>query len=340
MNLERLKETLKNEPKYRLKQAREAVFKNLVADWSEATSLPPKLREELNRECPLAISGKVMESDVGGETMKAMIIVEGGLAIEAVLMRHGENKDNKAERNTVCVSSQIGCPMRCKFCATGAMGFKRNLSVSEITEQVLFFARLLEKKDERVSNVVFMGMGEPFLNYNNVLEAIRTFNDKDGLNIGARKISVSTCGIIEGIEKLSREELQVNLAISLHAPDNDLRSQLMPVNMAIPLAKVLKAVDAYIKKTGRQVMFEYLLLQGVNDTEEHAKKLAALMENHLYFVNLIVYNRTGQAGLEPSPAKSVKKFREILEKAGVGVSERYRFGRGIKAACGQLVFKP
>ncbi|MCF7835952.1 MAG: 23S rRNA (adenine(2503)-C(2))-methyltransferase RlmN [Candidatus Marinimicrobia bacterium] len=322
-----MKKVLKSEPKYRLTQAKEAVFKNLVKNWSEAVNLPAKIIDILNKECPLGIKGDVKED---GDVKKAIITLEDGLQIESVLMQHSGN------RNTVCVSSQVGCPMGCKFCATGSMGLKRNLTTQEIVNQVLFFARILKENGQRVSNIVFMGMGEPFLNYDNVLEAARVLNDKEGLDIGARKISISTCGIIEGIEKLTKEDIQVNLAISLHAPEDELRSKLMPVNKKYSLEEVLEAVDNYIKETSRQVMFEYLLLKDVNDTREHAQKLAKLLCKPLYFLNLIIYNPTEKEGMAPSPLKNVKEFKEVLEKANIPFSQRYRFGGEIKAACGQL----
>ena len=326
MDLSRLESILEKEPKYRLKQAKEAVFKNLVLNWSEATHLPPKLREELNKECPLAIKGKIVQLAGDDTVLKAVIILGDGLKIESVLMKHAN------ERFTVCVSSQVGCPMGCGFCATGVSGFKRNLTAEEITEQVLFFARHLRKHGgKKVTNIVYMGMGEPFLNYDNVLSSMRTLNDKDGLNIGARKISVST---------LAQENLQVNLAISLHAPEAELRNKLVPADRKYPLKDILSAADDYIKKTSRRVMFEYILLKGVNDSPEHARKLAKLMQNPLYFVNLIAYNPVGRqtSGQKflPSPSENINKFKEILKKAGVPVSQRYRFGHKIKAACGQL----
>lgn len=338
MDLSQLKSILANEPKYRLKQAKEAVFKNLATNWSEATNLPPKLRKELNEKCPLKINGRIIQpannniaDDRAAGAVKAIIILADGLKTESVLMPH------KGERFTVCVSSQVGCPLGCAFCATGASGFHRNLTAMEIVEQVLFFARHLKKTSaKKITNVVYMGMGEPFLNYDNVLASIKILNDKDGLNIGARKISVSTSGLTEGIKKLAEEKLQVNLAISLHSPETDLRSALMPVNRKYPLKNVLATVDNYIQKTSRQVMFEYILLKGVNDTPAHAEKLAKLMKKPLYFVNLILYNPIGRRELKPSAPKDIKKFKEILERAGVPVSERYRFGREIKAACGQL----
>jgi 23S rRNA (adenine2503-C2)-methyltransferase len=241
------------------------------------------------------------------------------------------------DRNTVCVSSQVGCALGCLFCATGKMGFKRNLEVFEIVEQVLFFARYLKKTKDKVTNVVFMGMGEPFLNYGNVLGAIKILNDKEGFNLGARKFSISTVGITEGIEKLAEEKLQINLAISLHASNNKLRSNLIPANKKYGIEKILKKVNEYIKKTNRKVMFEYLMIKDLNDSNESAKELAFLMEKPLYFVNLISYNPTGD--FQPSSKETIQKFKSILEKEGVYVTERYRFGREIKAACGQLAGK-
>ncbi len=214
------------------------------------------------------------------------------------------------------------------------MGFKRNLEVFEIVEQVIFFARYLKKKTEKITNVVFMGMGEPFLNYENVISAIKILNDKEGFNLGARKFSISTVGITEGIEKLAEEKLQINLAISLHASSNKLRSELIPATKKYPIEKILKSVDDYIKKTKKRVMFEYLMIKNLNDSDESGKELAFLMKKPLYFVNLISYNPTGD--FQPSSKERIKSFKNILEKKGVLVTERYRFGREIKAACGQL----
>ncbi len=339
MNLDNLDKILTNEPKYRAAQISGAVFKNLIDNWNSVLNLPLKLREKLEKVCPLEINGEIKENDENNNATKVVINFRDGLKIETVLMKH--NIDNFSEegggrRNTVCVSSQVGCPLKCEFCATGKMGFKRNLTKWEIVEQVLFFARFLKKQNERITNIVFMGMGEPFLNYKNVISAIKILNSENGLNIAARKISVSTCGIIPGIEKFTEENLQINLAISLHAPSDALRSRLMPINKKYPLAEVIKAVQKYVKKTSRKVMFEYVLLKGINDSENCAYDLAKLMNNNLYFVNLIFYNSTGVKNIQSSSLETIKKFKKILEKAGVQVSERYRFGRSIKAACGQL----
>lgn len=328
MNLSNLENIIELEPGYRLKQIKSAVFQQLTENWMEITVLPLVLREKLNAECSLSIRAESFPSKTK-DTIKVRIVLKDNLAVESVLMCHQDG------RNTICVSSQIGCQLGCKFCATGKMGFKRNLESFEIIEQVIFFARYLKKKNKRISNIVFMGMGEPFLNYENVMQAIKILNDKDGLNIGARHISISTSGIIEGIKRLSEEKLQLNLAISLHGSNDSLRSELMPINEKYSIKMVLKSVDDYIKKTKRKVMFEYLLIKGVNDSDSCAMELAKLIKKPLYFLNLILYNSTGT--FKPSSPERVKKFKSILKKLGVKFSQRYKFGQDINAACGQLV---
>jgi 23S rRNA (adenine2503-C2)-methyltransferase len=334
MDLSNLEKVLEVEPKYRLKQANEAVFKNFISDWSEATFFTKELRDKLNKECPLKIEADVLVSKKE-DSVKAKITLKDGLQIETVLMRHADG------RNTVCVSSQVGCPLGCLFCATGKMGLKRSLTTNEIVEQVIFFSRYLKKDlpaqagNQNVTNVTFMGMGEPFLNYDNVWEAVKIFNDYRYFNIGVRSISISTAGIIEGINRLSDEKLHVNLAISLHAPNDNLRKSLMPIDKKYPLEDVLKAVDEYIKKTKRKVMFEYVLIKDVNDSDDNAKELAKIMNKKLYFVNLILYNETGI--FKASEAKRVESFRAILEKLKIRYTQRYRFGDDINAACGQFI---
>jgi len=342
MDLIQFQRLFDKEPGYRLEQAKKALFHDLIQNWQTAKTLPLSLREELNKKWPIEIPAKTFISK-DRNTTKALLTLKDDLKIETVLMRHkprsrASSLQGRDKRNTICVSSQVGCPLNCSFCATGKMGFERNLEVWEIVEQVLFFARYLKKIKEKVTNIVFMGMGEPFLNYQNVLGAIKILNDKEGFNLGARHFSISTVGIIDGgIEELAKEELQINLAISLHAPNDELRSKLMPINKKYPIKKILNAVDDYIKKTRRRVMFEYIMIKNVNDSEEHAKTLVRLMKKPLYFVNLISYNFTGI--FKSSPASRIKKFKEILEKEGVTVTQRYRFGEGIEAACGQLVAK-
>ena len=346
MDFVNLEKILAKEPKYRLKQAKTAIFNDLIEGWGLAKTLPQKLRDKLKENCPLEIDAAIFPSKDG--TIKIHLALRDGLKIESVLLRHGSASSPQARRNTVCVSSQAGCPLGCQFCLTGQMGFKRNLNYSEIAEQVLFFARLLKKEGGKVTNVVFMGMGEPFLNYDNVLKAIRVLNAQDGFNLGARHFSISTVGITEGIEKLAQENLQVNLAISLHAADDGLREKIVPINKKYPLQKILAAAGDYIKKTKRRVMFEYIMIKDVNDSDEQAKKLGELLKNMpLSFVNLISYNftplenssLTGPTGIfKPSLPEKIKKFKEILEKGGISVTQRHRFGQDVRAACGQLGF--
>lgn len=322
MNLENLNKIIEKEPTFRKKQIEKLIYQDAIDSWDKATVLSLKLREELKKETSLEIKAEIFESK---ETKKALITLEDRYQIETVLMKHDD-------RTTVCVSSQVGCALGCKFCATGKLGLKRNLEVEEILEQVLVF-----KRKEKVNNIVFMGMGEPFLNYDNVLEAIRILNSENAFNIGARHISISTVGITEGIEKLSNENLQVNLAISLHAPNNNLRLKIMPVSKKYSLESVLKAVNEYIKKTNRKVMFEYTLINGVNDSIENAKELAKIMRHPLYMVNLIKYNDTEE--FKAPTTEKIKNFKNYLEKVGINVTERYRFGGDIHAACGQLCLK-
>ena len=362
MDLQILDKIMAGEPAFKLKQAKEAIFKNLIDDWSQATNLPLALRQKLNQECPLLINAEFFES-ADKNSVRCLLTLKDGLKTETILMRHGDG------RNTICVSSQIGCPLGCVFCATGDMGFKRNLDAMEIVEQVLLFARYLKKEtddspfekgglrgilenkssptllsqrgeENRINNVVFMGMGEPFLNYENVLEAIKILNNKEGLSIGARHISISTIGITEGIEKLSDEPLQINLAISLHAPNDELRSRIVPANKKYPIDKIFEAIKEYIKKTGRKLMIEYIMIQRLNDAPAQARELAKLIKKHkitLCFINLISCNPTGI--FKPSPRESIKAFKKILENNKIIVTQRYRFGQEIKGACGQLTGK-
>ncbi|MFH1233905.1 MAG: 23S rRNA (adenine(2503)-C(2))-methyltransferase RlmN [Patescibacteria group bacterium] len=328
MDLTKLKETLKFEPSFRLKQATQAIFVGLINNWNKATNFSTRLRGVLNENCPLSIKGELFQSTKENST-KALITLNDGLKIETVLLKHSDG------RNTICLSSQAGCPMGCLFCATGKMGFKRNLTVEEIIEQAVLFARLLKKESEQINNLVFMGMGEPFLNYNNVLEAVKILNNKNHLNIGARHISISTIGIIEGIKKLANQPLQINLAISLHAPSDELRIQIIPANKKRPIEKIIDAVNYYIDKTGRRVMIEYIMIKDFNDSPKHARQLAELLKkinNSLYFVNLISYNST--AKFKPSDSTKIKLFKEILIKQKVETTLRYRFGQDVKAACG------
>ncbi|MBU0625335.1 23S rRNA (adenine(2503)-C(2))-methyltransferase RlmN [Patescibacteria group bacterium] len=335
MDIQEVKKVLENcaaEP-FRLKQAARAVFARLISDWDEASDLPIALREQLKKQVLMSSLTEIARSQSArGDATKLILRTSDGLIIETVLMKH------QTGRNTVCVSTQAGCPMQCAFCATGQQGFKRNLTSAEILDQVLHFARELNQQAERVSSIVFMGMGEPFHNYDAVLDAISTLNAADGLNIGARHISISTCGIIPGIERLAKEARQINLAISLHAPTDDLRDKLMPVNKTYPLSKLLPAIRDYLQHTNRKVMFEYLLIEGVNDSQQQADQLADLLaDERLYHVNLIRFHRTGN--FSSSSREKRDNFFDRLKQRGVSVTHRVSFGEDIQAACGMLAGK-
>ncbi len=327
MEFSKINEILASEPKYRLAQVNLALFSDFAEDWNNVVVLPKTLREKLQTECPLAIPSEISVS-LDKDTAKALITLSDGKCIETVLMRHEDG------RNTVCVSSMVGCPMKCAFCATGEMGLMRKLTSDEIITQVLFFSRLLKKEGERVGSVVFMGMGEPFLNYDNVMRAVHILNKKEYFGIGARHISISTCGIFDGIKKLADEDLSVNLAISLHASNDEVRRKLMPVAHGYFIKELISVIDEYLAKTKRKVMFEYLMINGLNDTDEMAFELSELLKKRLCVVNLIQYNDTG--AFIASSHNRMNRFKEILEKNGVPTTMRYRFGRDIKGACGQL----
>lgn len=331
MDISALHEALIKEPKFRYKQANQAVFIDLITNWQEATNLSLALREKLNECCPLDIQVELSPCDEMG-ARKALVIFADGQAAETVLIPQASGN------YAVCLSSMVGCPLGCLFCATGQNGFSRNLKAEEMVDQFLFWARYLKNLGEgKIDNVVFMGMGEPFLNYSEVLKAVKIFNNPETFNFGARRISISTAGMIDGIKRLATEKIQINLAISLHAPNDQLRVGLMPLAGKTSIKNLLAAVDNYIAKTGRKVMFEYLLIKNVNDHDEEARSLATLMKKPLYHVNLIPYNPTGR--FSPSTPERSKRFKEILEQAGVAVTFRRSFGRDIDAACGQLAGK-
>lgn len=316
-------------PAYRFRQAKEFLFQKLISDWSGASSLPADFRSRLNEKFPLAIQTENFFSR-DGQTVKALITLADGLQIESVLMNFQKG------RRTVCVSSQVGCPLGCSFCATGKMGLKRSLTDWEIIAQVLFFARYLKalSPSQKITNLVFMGMGEPLLNYEAVSAAIRLLHDPAGFNLGWRHLSVSTAGIVPGIERFAREDWEVNLAISLHAPNDELRSRLMPVARQYSLKDLFGAVADYVHRTNRKVMFEYLLIDGINDSLDLAAQLVELMTDPLYLINLIPYNPTGV--FSPSSQTKVAGFKKFLLVHHLQVTERHYFGQDIHAACGQL----
>jgi len=328
LSFDLLKGAFSAEPKFRLPQAIKAVYEQSVSSWDEATVFSKDMRDRLKKECPLDIkASQVVSKD--RKTIKVDFTF-GEDVVEAVLMHY-------QGRNTVCVSTQVGCALNCSFCLTGAMGFTRNLTMDEMINQVLYFSRFLKTEGERVTNIVFMGMGEPFNNYDAVIKAITKINDISFFNIGARHISISTSGVVPGIKRLMKEKLQVNLSVSLHASSDEVRDTIMPINKTYPIDTLMKAVREYITRTNRRVMIEYVLIKGVNDSPSQANSLIKLLEKYLgelYFVNIIQFNPT--TGLEASDRRTMNVFKRILEKSGISVVERYRFGQDIKAACGQL----
>lgn len=322
------------EKPFRLKQLKRAFYVEGCPSWEALSVWSKPLREAAAAKFAWDELTLLREQkSAQGNTHKALFRAADGSVIEAVLMQH------YGERYTVCVSSQVGCAMGCTFCATGTMGWKRNLTAQEIIEQVVFFERELYKDGKRVTNIVFMGMGEPMHNYDEVLAAIHVMNDLEALGIGARKISISTSGVVPGILRLAQEPLQVNLAISIHAGTDDVRNKIMPVNRAYPLEKLMQAVATYMESTNRQVMFEYLLLKGVNDRKEDAQALAKLLAPHrrLAHVNVIKYHDT--LAFQATPQASRETFVDWLQQCGVSATHRVTFGEDIDAACGQLAVR-
>ena len=317
---------------YRLQQLYRAAAKELAADVADVTVLPLELRERL-AELDFgfdSLTPVVVQRSGDKQTTKGLFRLSDGSEVEAVLMEH------HGGRTTVCISSQSGCAYACAFCSTGQAGFTRQLEATEIFDQARYFARELAQRGKRITNVVFMGMGEPFHNYDAVMDAVALLNDAQGFGLGHRHITISTVGLVPQIDRFGDEHTQVNLAISLHAPDDETRSGMMPVNRKWKIDELMAACERYIGKTKRKIFFEYVLLEGVNDTGEHARRLARLMAGHLYHVNLIPYNSTPDAPFQGTPDDKIWKFAAILDAAGVPTTVRQNMGRDIAAACGQL----
>ncbi len=314
-------------PKFRFVQFEKAIYEQFISSFDEITVYPKSLREELNKKFSLN-SLILVESYKSSDTIKFVFKTFDGNFIESVLMLHNDG------RRTVCVSSQIFCAVGCTFCATGANKFERSLTLKEIVEQVLFIGRYLKNKNERVSNIVYMGMGEPFLNFESVVKSIKIFKEKIG--IGAKHIVVSTSGIIEKIKEFTDLNLKVRLAISLHAPNDELRSELMPINKKYPLKKLIEVCDYFTKKTNKRISYEYVLIKDVNDKISQAKELSNLLKNKLAHVNLLIYNPHQFAKFEKPTKENVNKFKKVLEENNIEVSIRKSMGDDIAGACGQL----
>ncbi len=319
-----------NQPRYRADQVWTWIYRHLVTAPDEMANLPRDLRQRLAQTARVqTVSVVDTVSTDDGQTQKALLRTDDGETIEAVLMRY-------PERNTVCASTQAGCSLGCAFCATGQAGFRRDLTAGEISAQILHFSRLLASENQRVTNVVFMGMGEPMLNYDAVLKSIHNMAETRGLNMGLRHFTISTCGVVPGIERLAAGNEPIGLAVSLHAADDALRDRLVPMNQRYPIASVMRAVDQYVSETGRRPTFEYVLANHVNDSGIHAKLLARLLQGRLAHVNLIPLNPTSGCGYGRSAPERVRRFRDVLAHAGVTATVRISRGTEISAGCGQL----
>jgi len=333
------------EPSYRARQIWEGLYRNFWNTPIEFTNLPANLRHKMedSLEFNILVTASTLKS-ADGETVKTLFHLNDGLAVETVLMKYDLHDTprqvlrdgSKQVRRTLCVSTQVGCAMGCVFCATGQMGFKRHLSSGEIVAQVMYFARQLHERAEVVTNVVLMGMGEPFHNYDNTMAAIDRLNDPAGYNLGARRFTISTVGLVPAIRRFAAEKRQINLAISLHAADDVLRASMLPVNKRFPIDELLDACSDYIISTGRRITFEWALVNGVNDTPEQAHLLANKLMGLLCHVNAIPLNPTEGFSGRRTTRQRANVFKEILSNSGIPCTIRLRRGIDIQAGCGQL----
>lgn len=318
------------EPVFRVNQIWRGLYNNLWSTPAQFTNLPKSLRGKIDTELSLSgLQPSTVLTSRDGETLKTLFTLPDNNAIEAVLMHYHR-------RNTLCISSQAGCALGCVFCATGQMGFKRQLTSGEIIEQVIYYARQLATKSEQATNIVLMGMGEPFLNYDTVMDAIDRLNHPTGMNLGARRFTISTVGIVPMIQRFAKEKRQVNLAISLHAATDQQRSELMPINNKYPIAEIMGAVREYATLTSRRVTFEWALIQGVNDSTANARELGQLLKGLLCHVNAIPLNPTRNFKGRGSSHERAAAFKAELERNGVPCTIRIRRGIDIQAGCGQL----
>lgn len=317
-------------PIYRADQIWKGLYQQLWSSPDEFTNLSIQLREQLSnafRLSSLQPVDNLYSSD--GETHKVHFYLYDHKSVETVLMRY-------SKRRTLCVSTQSGCAMGCVFCATGQMGFQRHLTAGEIVEQVLFFARELKKEEDRLTNIVLMGMGEPFHNYQATLAAIDRLNNAEGFNFGERRFTISTVGLIPLIEKFTSEKRQINLAISLHAANDALRTSLLPINRKYPLATLMDTCREYVRRTGRRITFEWALIHGINDHPQDAMELAKLVKGMLCHINVIPLNPTSQFIGKATTRERANNFKAVLDQAGIPCTIRIRRGIDINAGCGQL----
>ena len=314
-----------NEKKYRASQIFDFLYVKRVNKFEEMTNLSKELINKLNTDFEVK-KIEIVKEEQDKDVNKYLFKLNDNNYIESVLMRHDYGL-------SLCVSSEVGCNMGCIFCESGRLKKVRNLYSYEIVLQILMIEELIK---ERISHIVIMGIGEPFDNYENIINFIKIINDQKGINIGSRHITVSTCGIIPKIKEFSNEEFQVNLAISLHAPNNELRNKIMPINKVYPLENLIEELKLYIKKTNRRVTFEYIMLEGINDSEKEANELINLIRGMNCYVNLIPYNESSNFTLKRSKNDKIMEFYDILKKGKINVTIRREFGSNISAACGQL----
>jgi 23S rRNA (adenine2503-C2)-methyltransferase len=338
LNLPGLTKLLKEwkEPAYRAKQVWQGLYQHLYGSPEQFTTLSKPLREKLKELDFIGITPSLIQDSSDGQTRKTLFKLPDGPLIEAVLMRYDPDSSATRGRRTLCISTQAGCAMGCVFCATGQMGFKRHLTSGEIVAQVMYYARLLKEQDSKVTNIVLMGMGEPFHNYDNSMAAIDRLNDAEGYNFGARRFTISTVGLVPAIKRFADEKRQVNLAISLHAIDDKSRGEMMPINRRYKIEEVLEACEYYVAQTSRRVTFEWALIHGVNDTPEVARKLAVLLRGLMCHVNAIPLNPTAGFQGQATSKERALIFKETLEQAGIPCTIRMRRGIDIAAGCGQL----
>ena len=313
------------EKKFKAVQVFDWLYQKREENIANFSNIKKEIRDKLQQDFKTDLP-KIIKRETDVDVDKFLFLLHDGEKIEAVLMRHDYGL-------SVCVSSQVGCNMGCKFCESGRLKKVRNLSTDEMVGQILVIEKVMK---ERIRSVVIMGIGEPLDNYENVLDFIKIINHPKGIAIGARHITLSTCGIIPKIQLLSELPLQINLAISLHAPNDELRNKLMPINKAYPLPKLIEAVKEYSKKTNRRVTIEYILLKNVNDSVFHAYELAGLLRGMNVYVNLIPYNETKPIEFKKSEKKNIDLFYQTLKEEKINVTVRREFGSKISAACGQL----
>jgi len=326
------------QPAYRAKQLQHWLYKELAVSFEQMGNLPRSLREKLAKKTRLHCIEPLYESAARDGTVKVLFELDDGKTIEASLMQHPAGKGKW--RHTVCVSAQAGCAIGCAFCATGQQGFERNLWPSEIIDQVIYFTRRMRQNDgvepDAIPNVVFMGMGEPLANYDALMQSIAMLNSPEGLNIGARSMTVSTVGLVPQIERFAKEKRQVRLAVSLHAADDVLRNRLVPLNKRYPLKRLIETCHKYVEATGRRITFEYILFADVNDTVQQAAEFGTLLKGLNCYVNLIAANSTDNKYFRPPAHNVVLAFQHELERRHILCTLRVSKGADISAGCGQL----